>query len=122
MHGVDLDLRRGEIHALVGESGSGKSQIAFSTLGILPAEALILGGSVLLDGEDLLADRRADGAGPGPPDRLHPAGADVQPRPELHRRPAARLRAEGGDVSATPTSGSGSSTCSPGSGSPTPSG
>ena len=56
VHGVDLDLRRGEIHALVGESGSGKSQIAFSILGILPAEALILGGSVRLDGEDLLAD------------------------------------------------------------------
>ena len=34
----------------------GQVQIAFSTLGILPAEALILSGSVLLDGEDLLAD------------------------------------------------------------------
>jgi ABC-type dipeptide/oligopeptide/nickel transport system ATPase component/ABC-type dipeptide/oligopeptide/nickel transport system permease subunit len=56
VHGVDLDLRRGEIHGLVGESGSGKSQIAFSVLGILPAEALILGGSVLLDGENLLED------------------------------------------------------------------
>ena len=56
VHGVDFDLRRGEIHALVGESGSGKSQIAFSTLGILPPEALISGGSVVLDGEDLLAD------------------------------------------------------------------
>ncbi|KUO18131.1 dipeptide/oligopeptide/nickel ABC transporter permease/ATP-binding protein [Streptomyces dysideae] len=56
VHGVDLDVRRGEIHGLVGESGSGKSQIAFATLGILPREALILGGSVLLDGEDLLAD------------------------------------------------------------------
>jgi ABC-type dipeptide/oligopeptide/nickel transport system ATPase component/ABC-type dipeptide/oligopeptide/nickel transport system permease subunit len=56
VHGVDLDLRRGEIHGLVGESGSGKSQIAFSVLGILPKEALVLGGSVLLDGEDLRAD------------------------------------------------------------------
>jgi peptide/nickel transport system permease protein len=56
VHGVDLDLRRGQIHALVGESGSGKSQIAFSTLGILPAEALILGGRIELDGEELLAD------------------------------------------------------------------
>jgi ABC-type dipeptide/oligopeptide/nickel transport system ATPase component/ABC-type dipeptide/oligopeptide/nickel transport system permease subunit len=56
VHGADLDVRRGEIHGLVGESGSGKSQIAFATLGILPREALILGGSVLLDGEDLLAD------------------------------------------------------------------
>jgi ABC-type dipeptide/oligopeptide/nickel transport system ATPase component/ABC-type dipeptide/oligopeptide/nickel transport system permease subunit len=58
VHGVDLDVRRGEIHGLVGESGSGKSQIAFSVLGILPREALILGGSVLLDGEDLLADQK----------------------------------------------------------------
>ena len=56
VHGVDLDVRRGEIHGLVGESGSGKSQIAFATLGILPREALIFGGSVLLDGDDLLAD------------------------------------------------------------------
>jgi ABC-type dipeptide/oligopeptide/nickel transport system ATPase component/ABC-type dipeptide/oligopeptide/nickel transport system permease subunit len=59
VHGVDLDVRRGEIHGLVGESGSGKSQMAFSTLGILPKEALILGGSIYLDGEDLLADDQA---------------------------------------------------------------
>jgi peptide/nickel transport system permease protein len=59
VHGVDLDVRRGEIHGLVGESGSGKSQIAFSTLGILPKEAVILGGSILLDGEDLLGDDKA---------------------------------------------------------------
>lgn len=58
VHGVDLDVRRGEIHGLVGESGSGKSQMAFATLGILPREALILGGSILLDGEDLLADKK----------------------------------------------------------------
>ena len=56
VHGINLDVRRGEIHGLVGESGSGKSQIAFSVLGILPKEALVLGGSVLLDGEDLMAD------------------------------------------------------------------
>jgi ABC-type dipeptide/oligopeptide/nickel transport system ATPase component/ABC-type dipeptide/oligopeptide/nickel transport system permease subunit len=59
VHGVDLDVRRGEIHGLVGESGSGKSQIAFSTLGILPKEAVILGGSILLDGEDLLGNDKA---------------------------------------------------------------
>lgn len=58
VHGVDLDVRRGEIHGLVGESGSGKSQMAFATLGILPREALVLGGSILLDGEDLLADKK----------------------------------------------------------------
>lgn len=59
VHGVDLDVSRGEIHGLVGESGSGKSQMAFSALGILPKEALILGGSIYLDGEDLLADDKA---------------------------------------------------------------
>lgn len=58
VHGVDLDVRPGEIHGLVGESGSGKSQMAFSTLGILPREAVILGGRVLLDGEDLLASEQ----------------------------------------------------------------
>lgn len=58
VRGVDLDVRKGEIHGLVGESGSGKSQIAFSTLGILPREAIILGGHVILDGEDLLAVER----------------------------------------------------------------
>lgn len=56
VHGVDLDVRRGEVHGLVGESGSGKSQIAFSVLGILPREAVVLGGSILFDGKDLLAD------------------------------------------------------------------
>lgn len=59
VHGVDLDLRRGEIHGLVGESGSGKSQIAFSVLGILPREAVVLSGGVLLGGEDLMADQAA---------------------------------------------------------------
>ena len=123
MHGVDLDVRRGEIHGLVGESGSGKSQIAFSTLGILPREALILGGSVLLDGEDLLADPARMRASPGPPDRLHPPGADVEPRPVVHHRLAALLRsARGDDAEQEGRRRSCSSTCSPGSGSPTPSG
>jgi ABC-type dipeptide/oligopeptide/nickel transport system ATPase component/ABC-type dipeptide/oligopeptide/nickel transport system permease subunit len=58
VHGIDLDVRRGEIHGLVGESGSGKSQLAFSTLGILPREAVIIGGSVFFEGRDLLADKQ----------------------------------------------------------------
>lgn len=57
--GVNLVVRRGEIHGLVGESGSGKSQIAFSVLGILPKEAVVLGGQVLFSGRDLLADPEA---------------------------------------------------------------
>lgn len=56
LYGVDLDLHRGEIHGLVGESGSGKSQIAFSILGILPKEAVPLGGSIVTGGVDILRD------------------------------------------------------------------
>ncbi|MET0888369.1 MAG: dipeptide/oligopeptide/nickel ABC transporter permease/ATP-binding protein [Mycetocola sp.] len=56
LHGIDLDLHRGEIHGLVGESGSGKSQIAFSILGILPAESVDLGGSIMTGGVDVLRD------------------------------------------------------------------
>jgi peptide/nickel transport system ATP-binding protein len=54
LDGVDLTIRRGEIVALVGESGSGKSVTALSLMRLLPADARITGGSVLLDGEDLL--------------------------------------------------------------------
>ncbi|WP_165215015.1 dipeptide/oligopeptide/nickel ABC transporter permease/ATP-binding protein [Schaalia sp. ZJ1691] len=56
VHGIDLDVHPGEIHGIVGESGSGKSQIAFSILGILPKEALKLGGQIWLNGEDILAN------------------------------------------------------------------
>jgi ABC-type dipeptide/oligopeptide/nickel transport system ATPase component/ABC-type dipeptide/oligopeptide/nickel transport system permease subunit len=59
VHGVDLDVRRGEIVGLVGESGSGKTQTAFAVLGILPKEALNTGGVIRFgdDGSDLLANR-----------------------------------------------------------------
>lgn len=43
---LDLDIRRGEVHALVGESGCGKSLTALSILGLLPTGARILDGTV----------------------------------------------------------------------------
>ncbi|MGW7686637.1 dipeptide/oligopeptide/nickel ABC transporter permease/ATP-binding protein [Kribbella sp. NPDC054772] len=52
--GVDLSVRRGEIRGLVGESGSGKSQTIFAILDILPREAVLLGGSVTIDGAEIL--------------------------------------------------------------------
>jgi peptide/nickel transport system permease protein len=52
--GVDLDIKRGSVHGLIGESGSGKTQTAWTVLGLLPANAQVLGGSILLDGVDLL--------------------------------------------------------------------
>jgi peptide/nickel transport system permease protein len=53
VHGVSLELGRGEVLGLVGESGSGKSQTAFSVLGILPRQAVVLGGAITFDGLDL---------------------------------------------------------------------
>jgi peptide/nickel transport system permease protein len=53
---VSFSIAKGEIHGIVGESGSGKSQTAFAILGILPPTARILGGQILFDGSDVLAD------------------------------------------------------------------
>ncbi|MFV0385344.1 ABC transporter ATP-binding protein [Paracoccus sp. (in: a-proteobacteria)] len=53
LDGVDLDVRRGECHAIVGESGSGKSTLANIVLGIYPATA----GQVIFDGAPLLQAR-----------------------------------------------------------------
>lgn len=55
--GVDLNVHRGEIVGLVGESGSGKSQTAFSILGVLPKSAIILSGSVVFDGKEILGQK-----------------------------------------------------------------
>ena len=54
LKGISLELKAGETLGLVGESGSGKTQTAFSVLGVLPPEAVITSGSVLLDGRELL--------------------------------------------------------------------
>ncbi|TWH73264.1 dipeptide/oligopeptide/nickel ABC transporter permease/ATP-binding protein [Modestobacter roseus] len=59
VHGVDLAVERGEVHGLVGESGSGKSQIAYSILGILPREAVVLAGRIEFAGRDLVGDPAA---------------------------------------------------------------
>jgi len=52
--GVSLEVPRGEAVGLVGESGSGKSMTLRAILGVLPAEARITEGQVLLDGTDLV--------------------------------------------------------------------
>ncbi|MFE6887616.1 dipeptide/oligopeptide/nickel ABC transporter permease/ATP-binding protein [Streptomyces sp. NPDC057694] len=59
VHGVDLDVRPGQIVGLVGESGSGKTQTAFSVLGILPEGGRVSSGSILVDGHEVvgLAER-----------------------------------------------------------------
>jgi peptide/nickel transport system ATP-binding protein len=52
--GVDLEVARGEAVGLVGESGCGKSVTWLAALGLLPVTAAV-GGSVTLDGEEILA-------------------------------------------------------------------
>ncbi|MDT9682843.1 dipeptide/oligopeptide/nickel ABC transporter permease/ATP-binding protein [Streptomyces sp. TRM76323] len=54
VHGVDIDVRAGEIVGLVGESGSGKTQSAFAVLGILPDGGRVSGGSVTIKGQEVV--------------------------------------------------------------------
>jgi Fe-S cluster assembly ATP-binding protein len=60
LRGVDLTVRSGETHAIMGPNGSGKSTLAYSIAG--HPKYLITGGSVTLDGADVLemsVDERA---------------------------------------------------------------
>ncbi len=60
LRGVDLTVNSGETHAIMGPNGSGKSTLAYSLAGHPKYE--ITSGTVLLDGEDVLAmsvDERA---------------------------------------------------------------
>lgn len=54
LEGVDLEVQRGEILGLVGESGCGKSVTALAVAGLLPINAEVISGEVLLDGRNLL--------------------------------------------------------------------
>jgi len=60
LRGVDLTIASGETHAIMGPNGSGKSTLAYSVAG--HPKYRITGGSVSLDGQDVLAmsvDERA---------------------------------------------------------------
>jgi Fe-S cluster assembly ATP-binding protein len=58
LNGIDLTLRTGQVHALMGPNGSGKSTLANVLLGHPGYE--VTGGSVLLDGQELLGLTPAD--------------------------------------------------------------
>ena len=59
LDGVDLTIRRGETLCLVGESGSGKSVTSLATMGLLPPGLSVTGGSIKLEGEELLTKSHA---------------------------------------------------------------
>jgi oligopeptide/dipeptide ABC transporter ATP-binding protein len=52
---VSFSIDSGQTLGLVGESGCGKSTIALSMLRIVPSPGMIVGGSVTIDGVDLLS-------------------------------------------------------------------
>ena len=54
VHGINLDIHRGECLALVGESGSGKSVTAHSILRLLPGKSVETQGSIRYNGTDLV--------------------------------------------------------------------
>ena len=54
VEGMSFDVEAGSVVALVGESGSGKSLTALSMLQLLPQGVGVVGGSIRLDGRELL--------------------------------------------------------------------
>ncbi|MGB3413129.1 MAG: Fe-S cluster assembly ATPase SufC [Microbacteriaceae bacterium] len=60
LKGIDLTINQGETHAIMGPNGSGKSTLAYAIAG--HPKYQVDGGSITLDGEDVLAmsvDERA---------------------------------------------------------------
>ena len=53
--GISYDLNYDEVMGIVGESGSGKSVEAYSIIGLLQSPGKVIGGSITLEGEDMLA-------------------------------------------------------------------
>ncbi|MFH0849407.1 MAG: ABC transporter ATP-binding protein [Candidatus Bathyarchaeota archaeon] len=53
--GVSFTVEKGQTFGLAGESGCGKTTAALSIMGLLPPNGRVVGGRIILDGEDLLS-------------------------------------------------------------------
>src|SRR5579862_4069009 len=51
---IDMRIEAGETLGIVGESGSGKSMTGLSIMGLLPPGGSIVGGSIKLNGRELV--------------------------------------------------------------------
>ncbi|MCX7225968.1 MAG: ABC transporter ATP-binding protein [Burkholderiales bacterium] len=58
--GLSFSVRQSSVLGVVGESGCGKSMTALSVLRLLPAAAVVMGGEILFNGENLLAKTEAE--------------------------------------------------------------
>jgi len=54
VEGISWELRQAEALGIVGESGCGKTTVAMAIMGLLPSNAQVVEGKILLEGRDLL--------------------------------------------------------------------
>src|SRR3954465_10918882 len=105
--GVTLSVERGEALGVVGESGSGKTMALRSIVGLLPRVGEITGGTIELDGEDLVTAseaRRRDLRGSSvamvfqePMTALNPVMRVGEQIAEIPRQRLGRTRAQAAD-------------------------
>ncbi len=70
LRGANLVLREGEVLGIAGESGCGTSTLGLSVMGLLPSNAAVPTGKVLLDRQDLVGLQREYATSAG--DRFKP--------------------------------------------------
>lgn len=73
LRGVDLVVKKGEVHALLGRNGAGKSTLVSALSGLVPADS----GRVTIAGQEIQADGQNYAA------KLRPLIAHVQQTPQL---------------------------------------